>query len=193
MRFSDSSPTLKLGPADIRLQGYIALTGLYDTANVGGSIGTNFAAIPYSNTPEGNASEFRLSSQRTRVAVRVDTKLGPDPLSAYLEADFRGTTSGTVDVTSSSFGFRVRQAWMDYNRGKLEVSGGQMFSLITPVRTQISPNPGPGKFDLCSRRAVFGWAGMEPYASDSSRISSKCVHRLRYRSGESGTADREWG
>jgi hypothetical protein len=141
VRFSESSPTLKLGPADIRLQGYIALTGLYDTANTGGSIGTNFAGIPYSNTPEGNASEFRLSSQRTRVAVRVDTKLGPDPLAAYLEADFRGTTSGTVAVTSSSFGFRVRQAWMDYRRSKLQISGGQMFSLITPVRSEVTPNP----------------------------------------------------
>src|SRR5262249_39747178 len=45
-------------------------------------------------------------------------------------------------VTSSSFGFRVRQAWMDYTRGnKLQISGGQMFSLITPVRSEVTPNP----------------------------------------------------
>jgi hypothetical protein len=141
VRFSRTSPTLKLGPADIRLQGYVALSALYDTANVGGSIGTNFAGIPFSNTPEGNASEFRLSSQRTRVAVRVDTKLKGADLASYLEADFRGTTSGTVAVTSSSFGFRVRQAWIDYNSGKLQMSGGQMFSLITPVRSEVTPNP----------------------------------------------------
>lgn len=141
VRFSPTSPTLKLGPADIRLQGYIALSGLFDSANVGGSIGTNFAAIPYSNTPEGNATEFRLSPQRTRVAVRVDTKIDQAALAAYLEADFRGTTSGTVAVTSSSFGFRVRQAWIDYDRKKFQVSAGQMFSLMTPVRSEVTPNP----------------------------------------------------
>lgn len=93
VRFSDTSPTLKLGPADIRLEGYVALAGLFDSANVGGSIGTNFAAIPYKNTSEGNATEFRLSSQRTRVAVRVDAKPKNAELTAYLEADFRGTRS----------------------------------------------------------------------------------------------------
>src|SRR5262245_51217217 len=33
VRFSPTSPTLKVGPADVRLQGYIALTGLFDSAN----------------------------------------------------------------------------------------------------------------------------------------------------------------
>lgn len=141
VRFSESSPTLKLGPADIRLEGYIALAGLFDSANTGGSIGTNFASIPYSNTPEGNSTEFRLSSQRTRVALRVDTKLSESDLAAYLEADFRGTTSGTVAVTSSSFGFRVRQAWIDNRWQKFQISGGQMFSLLTPVRSEVTPDP----------------------------------------------------
>lgn len=141
VRFSNASPTLKLGPANVRLEGYIALAGLYDTANTGGSIGTNFAAIPYPDTPEGNSSEFRLSSQRTRVAVRVDTKTKRANLGAYLEADFRGTVAGNVAVTSSSFGFRVRQAWIDYQRNKWQVSAGQMFSLITPVRTAVTPDP----------------------------------------------------
>jgi hypothetical protein len=141
VRFSDTSPTLKLGPANIRLEGYVALAGLFDSANVGGSIGTNFAAIPYSNTPEGNATEFRLSTQRTRVAVRVDTKMEKADLASYLEADFRGTTSGTVAVTSSSFGFRVRQAWLDYRRSRFEAAAGQMFSLITPVRSEVTPIP----------------------------------------------------
>jgi len=141
VRFSESSPALKLGPADVRIQGYIALTGLYNSANVGGDIGTDFGAIPFPDTPEGNASEFRLSPQRTRVALRVDTKAADGALAAYLEADFRGITAGTVAVTSSSFGFRVRQAWIDYRRPKFQFSAGQMFSLMTPVRSEVSPNP----------------------------------------------------
>jgi hypothetical protein len=141
VRFSETSPALNIGPANLRLQGYIALAGLFDSANVGGSIGTNFAAIPYPDTPEGNATEFRLSSQRTRVAVRLDTKVHAADLLAYLEADFRGTTSGTVAVTSSSFGFRVRQAWIDYHTRRFQVSAGQMFSLLTPVRSEVTPNP----------------------------------------------------
>jgi hypothetical protein len=142
VRFSESSPALKLGPADVHLDGYIALTSVYNSANVGGDIGTDFAAIPFPDTPEGNASEFRLSPQRTRVALRVDTKAAGGALAGYMEADFRGTTPGTVAVTSSSFGFRVRQAWVDYTRPKLQLSAGQMFSLMTPVRSEVTPNPG---------------------------------------------------
>jgi hypothetical protein len=72
--------------------------------------------------------------------LRVDTKLSECDLAAYLEADFRGTTSGTVAVTSSSFGFRVRLAWVDNRWQKFQISGGQMFSLLTPVSSEVTPD-----------------------------------------------------
>jgi hypothetical protein len=49
---------------------------------------------------------------------------------------------GNVAVTSSSYGFRIRQAWFDYSKSKWELTAGQLFSLMTPVKKDILPWPG---------------------------------------------------
>ena len=49
---------------------------------------------------------------------------------------------GNVAVSATSYGFRIRQAWFDYARGKWELTGGQLFSLLTPVTKNILPWPG---------------------------------------------------
>jgi hypothetical protein len=136
------TPALKLGPANVRLIGYPALTGVYRSTNVGGGIGTSFASIPYDNTVEGNTSEFRLSAQNTRLALRVDADLGTGKAAGYFEMDFGGSVPGNVAVTSTSYGFRLRQAWLDYSWDKFEVTAGQLYSLMTPVRKDILPWPG---------------------------------------------------
>jgi hypothetical protein len=60
----------------------------------------------------------------------------------YFEMDFGGTVPGNVAVSSSSYGFRIRQAWFDYSRGKWEITAGQLFTLMTPVKKDILPWPG---------------------------------------------------
>jgi hypothetical protein len=136
------TPALKLGPANIRLIGYPALTGIYRSTNSGGNVGTSFANIPYDNTVEGNTSEFRLSAQSTRLGLRADADLGRGQAAGYFEMDFAGSVPGNVAVTSTSYGFRLRQAWLDYAADKWEVTGGQLFTLMTPVRKDILPWPG---------------------------------------------------
>jgi hypothetical protein len=137
-----NTPAVQLGPAKVRLIGYPALTQIWRSTNAGGGTGTSFAGIPFDNKVEGNTSEFRLSSQSTRLAIRVDAELGKGKESGYFEMDFGGTNPGNVAVTSSSYGFRVRQAWADYKQGKWELTGGQLFSLMTPIKKLILPWPG---------------------------------------------------
>jgi hypothetical protein len=135
----EAGPALKLGPANVQLLGYVALTGFGRSTNSGGNVGTSFGDIPYSNTAPGNVTEFRLSSQSTRLAIRADADLPSSKVAGYFEMDFSGQVPGDVAVTSSSYGFRIRQAWMDYQAGKFEITGGQMFTLLTSLKKDILP------------------------------------------------------
>jgi hypothetical protein len=137
-----NTPALNLGPAKIRIIGYAALTGLNRSTNSGGNVGTNFSSIPFDNTVPGNTSEFRLSAQSTRLALRADADLRSSKVAGYFEMDFGGVVPGNVAVSTTSYGFRIRQAWFDYSRGKWEFTGGQLFSLLTPVTKSILPWPG---------------------------------------------------
>ena len=74
-----TTPALQLGPAKIRLIGYPALTSVWRSTNNGGNVATNFNNIPYDNTVPGTTSEFRLSPQSTRLALRVDADLKIQP------------------------------------------------------------------------------------------------------------------
>jgi hypothetical protein len=136
------TPKIQLGPAAVRIIGYPALTSVYRSTNSGGNVGTSFTSIPFSNTVPGNTSEFRLSTQSTRLAIRVDADLQNSKAAGYFEMDFGGTVPGNVAVSSTSYGFRIRQAWFDYSKGKFEITGGQLFSLMTPEKTDILPWPG---------------------------------------------------
>jgi hypothetical protein len=136
------TPALQLGPAKIRFIGYTALTGVFRSTSSGGNVGTSFASLPFDNTVPGNTSEFRLSAQSTRLALRADADLKSSKVAGYFEMDFGGAVPGNVAVTSTSYGFRIRQAWFDYSNGKFEITGGQLFSLMTPVKKNILPWPG---------------------------------------------------
>ena len=140
------TPALKLGVAKIRLIGYPALTTVFRTANSGGNVGTSFSSIPFDNKQAGNLTEFRLSPQSTRLALRADLDIPQEVLKAagYFEMDFAGSPNpGNVAVTSSSYSFRLRQAFFTASRGKWEFSGGQFFSLMTALKSKgITPWPG---------------------------------------------------
>lgn len=137
------TPALKLGPAKVRLIGYPAMTMLFRSTNSGGNVGTSFANIPFDNTVPGNTTEFRISPQSTRLAIRVDADLNTSKAAGYFEMDFGGSpNAGNIAVTSSSYTFRIRQAWFDYAKNKWQITGGQLFTLMTPVKKSILPWPG---------------------------------------------------
>ena len=99
-------PALDVGPAKLRIGGYLGLTALYRSTNGGGGVGTNFASIPYGDKLEGSLSEMRLSAQSSRITIRVDADF-PEArprfrrLSGYFEMDFNGSVSGTIAVTTT--------------------------------------------------------------------------------------------
>ena len=137
-----TTPALQLGPAKIRLIGYPALTSVWRSNNNGGNVATNFNNIPFDNTVPGTTSEFRLSPQNTRLALRVDADLKSSQVAGYFEMDFVGAPVGGNLVTQSGYPFRIRQAWLDWRKGKWEMAGGQLWSLMTPNKEGILPWPG---------------------------------------------------
>ena len=143
-REQPEGPALAVGPARIRLGGYLGVTGIYRSTNSGGGTGTNFATIPYEDKVQGNVSEMRLSAQSSRISLRVDADF-PEPetrfrrLSGYFEMDFGGATPGTVAVTSNSVGLRLRQAFAEVQYGRtFFLAVGQAFTLMTAQKDQLS-------------------------------------------------------
>jgi hypothetical protein len=138
------SPALVAGPTEIRIGGYLGVTGIYRSTSSGGGTGTSFARIPYDDTAEGNLSEARLSAQASRLSIRVNAAPAEHrhELAGYFEMDFNGTTPGNVAVTTTSVGFRLRNAFGEaqFNRRFL-VAAGQAYTLMTPAKDQLSVWP----------------------------------------------------
>ena len=131
----------KIGGAEFYPLGFMDLTGVYRTTNLGG-IGTNFGSIAFTNTVAGRDSELRFSAQNSRIGLRTHAKFGPGDATGYLEADFLGYSVPNLDITSNSDTLRMRLYWIDYKQGKIEVFGGQSWSFMTPNRNGLSALPG---------------------------------------------------
>jgi hypothetical protein len=140
-------PSIAVGPAQLRIGGYLGVTGLYRSTAGGGGPGTGFDSIPYGDTLQGNVSETRLTAQASRISLRVDAEFPEDAgsrprfrkLAGYFEMDFNGAVPDTIAVTSTSAGFRLRHAFAEVRYGdSLYMGVGQAFSLMTPQKDQIS-------------------------------------------------------
>lgn len=119
--------------------GFLDLTGVYRSTNVGSGIGTSFGSIPYHNTTAGQLSETRISAQNSRLTLKASGKIGQTEVASYFEGDFLGALAGNGNVTSNSNSFRMRVYFADIRNGGFEVVGGQTWSLLTPNRRGLSP------------------------------------------------------
>jgi len=138
---------LDVGPVELRIGGFLGLTGIYRSTNIGGGPGTPFASIPYADGVQGNVSEARLTAESSRLSIRVDAAF-PEAgerfhkLSGYFEMDFSGNAPGNVAITASSFTLRLRHAFAEVQYGEtFFMSVGQAFTLMTPVKDQLSTWP----------------------------------------------------
>jgi hypothetical protein len=135
----------KLGDAYFTPVGFMDMTSVTRSTNPGSGIGTNFGSIPYSNAQAGALSETFLSPQNSRIGMRVDSAFGDTKVTGYWESDFLGQVgsppNGGLAVSSNPFVFRLRLYWVDVRHGKLEILGGQSWSLMTPNRVGVSPLP----------------------------------------------------
>ena len=132
----------RIGSAYITPVGFMDFTGMWRSHDGGSGIGTNFAGIPYGNVFQNSLSEFRESMQNSRIGFRVDAIVKGARVIGYMESDYLGNNGGNVAVSSNSNTLRSRLYWVDVQKDKWEVLGGQTWSLITPGRTGISPLPG---------------------------------------------------
>jgi hypothetical protein len=138
---------LSVGPAQLRIGGYIGLTAIHRSTNSGGGAGTRFATIPYEEDREAHVSQTRLTAESSRLSIRIDAEFPEarprfESLAGYFEMDFSGTTPGNVAVTSTSAGFRLRNAFAEARYGdSIFLSAGQAFSLMTPAKNELSMWP----------------------------------------------------
>ena len=133
---------IHIGTATITPVGFMDMTEVFRSTNVGSSIGTNFGGIPFSNTPAGQLTESRLNAGNSRIGARVDAVVHGAHVIGYWESDFLGNDAGSVAVTSNADTFRMRLYWVDVRKDKWEILGGQSWSLMTPNRNGLSPLPG---------------------------------------------------
>src|SRR6266566_2940610 len=132
----------KIGAAEFYPLGFMDMTGIYRTTQLGG-IGSNFGSIAFNNSlPAGRISELPFSAQNSRIGLRTHAKFGEADVTGYLEADFLGFLAPNGHDTSNSDSLRLRLYWVDYKRGKFEMLAGQSWSFLTPNRTGLCALPG---------------------------------------------------
>jgi len=131
----------KVGAFDFTPGGFLDFTSVYRTTDVGSGIGTNFAKIPYNDSPAGKLSEFRESLQNSRLTLKVSGERGGAQVTGYIETDFLGNAPANVAVSSNSNTLRMRVFFLDLRQGAWEVVAGQDWSLLTPNRAGLSPMP----------------------------------------------------
>ncbi len=140
---SEKSPTgsFKFDNAVLELGGFVDFENVFRTTNTQNNIATAFGAIPFSNTPQGQITEFRTTAQYSRFDVKFAGNFEGNQITAYLETDFSGNDAPNVYQTVNSTTQRLRLYFADVKRGKWEFLGGQTWSWLTPNRNGIGPMP----------------------------------------------------
>jgi hypothetical protein len=139
---SGQSPLFfKIGAARFTPFGFMDLTWVYRSTNVGSGYPTSFGVIPYSNSTAGQLSETRLTVQNSRLGMKVESDVGDAKVLAYIETDFLGQTPSAVSQTSNSDLLRLRNYFIDVGLHDWEFLAGQEWSLLAPDRKGISPLP----------------------------------------------------
>jgi len=143
-RVSDLEHPLSIAYKGIRLTpvGFTEATAYYRQRATQSDQATPFQAIPLGAQVNGgynsHLSEFGITARDSRLALRVDADAGKTKLAAYFEGDFFGTGPTSNPNQTTSYTYRIRQAW---GRAKFAngwtITGGQMWNLITLNRKGV--------------------------------------------------------
>jgi hypothetical protein len=139
----ESPLSIKIGGAQFTPGGFVDLTGIFRSRDVGSGLGTNFTTIPYANTlPLGQLSEFRFTGQGSRLSLKVDARpTESTAVTGYFESDFNGFEPANSNISTKSDTFRLRLAFVQLRHDKWDLVTGQTWSLLTPTREGLSPYP----------------------------------------------------
>src|SRR6202008_3362870 len=72
--------SFNIGDAVFTPGGFVDFENIFRTTNTQNNIATNFAAIPFSNTAQGNLTEYRLTGQFSRFDITVRDKFGANDM-----------------------------------------------------------------------------------------------------------------
>jgi hypothetical protein len=133
--------SFNIGDAVFTPGGFVDFENIFRTTNTQNNIATNFAAIPYSSTPQGHLTELRVTGQYSRFNLKVEDKVGANDVIGYCEADFSGNDANNVYEVVNGHTLRLRLCFMDLRRGKWEFTGGQVYSWLTPNRSGVGSIP----------------------------------------------------
>ncbi len=135
--------SIKIGGAEFTPGGFVDLTGIYRSTDVGSGLGTNFTILPYGNSlPLGGLSEFRFTGQGSRLSLKVHANpTSSMDVTGYIESDFNGFEPANSNISTKSDTFRLRLAFLQIKSGKWELVTGQTWSFLTPTREGLSPSP----------------------------------------------------
>ncbi len=132
----DKGPlTIRFKGIDITPGGFIAAETVNRQRAMSDDINTQFNSIPFSGNSVGKLPELNMTARQSRLSLKAATKIGDTSVYGYYESDFLGTGVTSNNRQSDSYVFRIRQAFAraDFADG-WAVSGGQMWSLVTPDR-----------------------------------------------------------
>jgi len=128
-----------IGGADFTPNGFLDLSNVYRSRDIGSGTATSFGSVPFGNTAAGRMSEFRSSAQTSRFGLTItDHPFANIAVTGYIEADFAGNQATSLYVTSNSNTLRMRHFYVDVQKGKWEVLGGQTWTLLIPNRVGVS-------------------------------------------------------
>lgn len=127
--------------AVLEIGGFVDFENIFRTTNTQNNIATAFGSIPFSDTPQGQVTEFRSTAQYSRFDVKFHGNFEGNKITAYLETDFSGNDAPNVYQTVNSTTQRLRLYFADFQRGKWEFLGGQTWSWLTPNRDGLGPMP----------------------------------------------------
>src|SRR5271166_478118 len=129
---------LKIGDTYLLPYGWMDLTYVFRSKNMGSGIGSNFAAVPFANTVAGKQYDGQLSPQNSRLGLRLDTIVHGAKVLGLFETDFLGNQPAGILINTNSAVLRLRLAFVDVRKGKIELLGGQGWSMLTPSRKGIA-------------------------------------------------------
>lgn len=133
--------SFKFDNAVLEIGGFVDFENIFRTTNTQNNIATAFGSIPFSNTSQGQVTEFRTTAQYSRFDVKFAGNFEGNDITAYLETDFSGNDAANVYQTVNGSTQRLRLYFADVKRGKWELLGGQTWSWLTPNRNGIGPMP----------------------------------------------------
>lgn len=126
----------------VTLGGFLAAESVYRSREEFADLGSTFGGIPYPNSPQAHADEFRMSARQSRLTGLVQGDVDPvTHLAMYGEFDFLAAAASANSNESNSYQPRVRVLYgtADWDVPGIEFLAGQQWSLITLTTNGMSP------------------------------------------------------